>query len=432
MNAETAEQLFARALQRMPGGVNSPVRAFQSVGGTPRFFHSAQGAWLVDSEGKRYLDYVGAWGPMILGHAHPRVIEALERQLQLGTCFGAPTAVETELAEAVCQAMPAIDKLRMLNSGTEAAMSAIRLARAHTGRDTILKFAGGYHGHADSLLVRAGSGALQGGVPDSPGVPAALARHTLVAEYNDLDGVRALAEQHADTLACILVEPVAGNMGCIPPVPGFLQGLRETCDRHGSLLIFDEVMSGFRVAPGGAQGLYGVRPDLSVLGKIIGGGLPVGALGGSSALMEQLAPAGPVYQAGTLSGNPLAMQAGLATLRELGKPGFYERLDARTAALSSGLQELGRRSGTPLSVHQVGGMFGLFFGCETPPWNYTQVGGVDRDAFAAFFHGMLERGIYFAPSPFEAGFVSAAHTEEDIGRTLEAAAEVLASLAAAA
>ena len=411
----------------IPGGVNSPVRAFRAVGGTPRFIESAQGAYVVDADGRRYIDYVGSWGPMILGHGEASVVAAIRDQAQRGVSFGAPTALETELAELICERMPSIEMVRMVNSGTEATMSAIRLARGHTGRDKLIKFEGCYHGHGDSLLVKAGSGALTLGVPSSPGVPQSFVEHTLSAVYNDLHSVDALLARHADEVACIIVEPVAGNMNCIPPLPDFLPGLRERCDRHGIVLIFDEVMSGFRVHPGGAQALYGVRPDLSTLGKIVGGGLPVGAFGGRREIMQSLAPLGPVYQAGTLSGNPLAMVAGIATLRRLGEPGIYEALDARTEALLNGLQAAATAHGVALRCRHLGSMFGLFFS-ETLPHRFDEVTACDTERFARFFHAMLDRGVYLGPSAFEAGFVSAAHTDDDIERTIEAADAAFATL----
>ena len=422
-----SDELFQRAQQTIPGGVNSPVRAFRAVGGTPRFIESAQGAHIVDADGRRYIDYVGSWGPMILGHGAPAVVEAIRDQAGRGVSFGAPTELEIDLAEAVRERVPSMEQLRMVNSGTEATMSAIRLARGHTGRDKLLKFEGCYHGHGDALLVKAGSGALTLGVPSSPGVPASFVEHTLSARFNDLDSVDALLAEHAADLACIIVEPVAGNMNCVPPDPGFLEGLRERCDAHGIVLIFDEVMTGFRVHPGGAQARYGVKPDLTTLGKIVGGGLPVGAFGGTAAIMANLAPVGPVYQAGTLSGNPLAMAAGLATLRALADPGLYERLDATTATLMDGLQAAARRHGVALRTRHLGSMFGLFFSDQLPR-GFDEVMACDAERFARFFHAMLDRGVYLAPSAFEAGFVSAAHGEAEIRATLEAADAAFAEL----
>ena len=420
--------LFIEAQKYIPGGVNSPVRAFLAVGGDPVFFRRGQGPYLFDEDGKRYIDYVGSWGPMIAGHAHPAVVKAVQETAAHGLSFGAPTALETEMAKTLCAHVPSLELVRMVSSGTEAAMSAIRLARGYTGRDLIVKFEGGYHGHGDALLVKAGSGALTLGVPTSPGVPAALAQHTLTLTYNDLDSVRVAFERYGRQIACIIVEPVAGNVNCIPPLPGFLQGLRALCDAHGSVLIFDEVITGFRVALGGAQALYGVTPDLTVLGKIIGGGLPVGAFGGKRAIMEHIAPLGPVYQAGTLSGNPVAMAAGLATLALVSAPGFFEQLSAATRRLTEGLAERARAAGVPLRTHQVGGLFGLFFTAETEIHNYAQVMRCDLARFKAFFHGMLEQGVYLAPSAFECGFVSSAHGDADVDATLAAAEHVLARL----
>lgn len=421
-----SHELFAEAKQYLPGGVNSPVRAFKAVGGEPVFFSRGEGAWLTDEDGRRYVDYVGAWGPMILGHAHPRVLAAVVDTARKGLGFGAPTALETALAKKICQIMPAIERIRMVNSGTEATMSAIRLARGYTGRDTIVKFDGCYHGHVDSLLVKAGSGALTLGVPSSPGVPDALARHTISLSYNRLDQVQEAFSARGEEIAAIIVEPVAGNMNCVPPVPGFLQGLRAVSDQYRSLLIFDEVMTGFRVGWGGAQALYDVRPDLTTLGKIIGGGLPVGAFGGRAEIMEQIAPLGPVYQAGTLAGNPVAMAAGLATLEILCEPGFYQSLSAITEQLLQGLRAIAEECGVPLSSNQVGGMFGLFFTEEAPVAYLQQVMSCDSARFQRFFHGMLQQGVYLAPSPFEAGFVSCAHGANEIELTLAAARKILA------
>ncbi len=421
--------LFTEACRYIPGGVNSPVRAFHGVGGEPVFIARAAGSRLYTTDGRSLIDYVGSWGPMILGHADPDVVRAVQEAAALGLSFGAPTVAETELAAQVCTLLPGVDLVRAVSSGTEATMSAIRLARGHTGRDKIVKFEGCYHGHSDSLLVKAGSGALTLGVPSSPGVPADVAAHTITLTYNDAAQVRDLFEQQGAAIACIIVEPVAGNMNCIPPVPGFLETLREVCDRHGSVLIFDEVMTGFRVARGGAQQLYGIRPDLTTLGKILGGGMPVGAFGGRRDIMEKLAPLGPVYQAGTLSGNPVAMAAGLATLRGLSKPNFYGELARKTDALVQGLARAARVAGVPLSTNHVCGMFGLFFTAESPVRYYRQAIACDVARFKRFFHGMLAEGIYLAPSAFEAGFVSAAHTDADIETTIRAAERVFADIA---
>jgi glutamate-1-semialdehyde 2,1-aminomutase len=420
--------LFQQAQQHIPGGVNSPVRAFKGVGGDPVFFREGQGAWLTDAEGKRYVDYIGSWGPMIVGHAHPEVIAAVIQAVQRGLGFGAPTEIETEMADLVCNLVPSMDLVRMVSSGTEATMSAIRLARGYTGRDKIVKFEGCYHGHADSLLVKAGSGALTLGVPSSAGVPAALAEHTLTLRFNDLDSVRECFDEAGDQIACIIVEPVAGNMNCIPPEPGFLQGLREICDQYGTVLIFDEVMTGFRVALGGAQAHYQVQPDLTTLGKVVGGGLPVGAFGGKREVMEHIAPLGPVYQAGTLSGNPVAMAAGLATLKLIQKQGFHDQLSATARQLVAGLQTAADETGVAITTNQVGGMFGLFFTDDKKVSYYEQVVASDQERFKQFFHAMLDRGVYLAPSAFEAGFVSAAHGEAEIDFTLAAAREAFASL----
>jgi glutamate-1-semialdehyde 2,1-aminomutase len=425
VRSERSEQLFEQARRVTPGGVNSPVRAFGSVGGTPRFIERASGARLWDTDGNEYVDYVGSWGPMILGHDHPEVREAVREALGRGTSFGAPSPGEVALAELVVDMVPSVDLVRFVNSGTEATMSALRLARAATGRDRVVKFRGGYHGHADAFLVEAGSGAATLGVPSSPGVPAGAARDTLVAEFNDVASVRHVLEAHADEVAAVIVEPVPGNMGCVPPRDGFLEALRGLCDEHGALLIFDEVMTGFRLAPGGAQAVYGVVPDLTTLGKVIGGGLPVGAFGGRESLMRRVAPDGPVYQAGTLSGNPLAMAAGLATLGHLRRnPSIYERLEGLGARLEAGFKRLleGRRGA--LSWNRAGSMATLFFS-PGPVTGWASASAADRDRFARYFHGMLERGIYLPPSPFEALFISAAHTEADIDRTLEAASQVL-------
>ncbi|KXJ46948.1 MAG: glutamate-1-semialdehyde aminotransferase [Cycloclasticus sp. Phe_18] len=413
--------LFEQAQQTIPGGVNSPVRAFKGVGGDPIFIDHANGAYIVDTNDKQYIDYVGSWGPMVLGHSHPDVVRAVQKAAEKGLSFGAPTIIETTMAEKVCQLVPSIEKVRMVSSGTEATMSAIRLARGFTGRDNIIKFEGCYHGHSDSLLVKAGSGALTFGVPSSPGVPASLADHTLTLPYNDTEAVTQLLQTNGDSIACIIVEPVAGNMNCIPPEAGFLECLRQLCNQYGIVLIFDEVMSGFRVALGGAQQLYGVKPDLTTLGKVIGGGMPVGAFGGRADIMAQLAPDGPVYQAGTLSGNPIAMSAGLVTLELVSQPGFYEQLTERTSYLLDGLNRLAKAANIPFSTNQVGGMFGLFFSEDGNISRFNQVMQCDQERFKQFFHLMLEQGIYLAPSAFEAGFVSAAHTQHDIDDTLTAA-----------
>ena len=423
----TSSSLFKKACQHIPGGVNSPVRAFRAVGGEPVFFSRGQGPYLWDEDGKKYIDYVGSWGPMILGHAHPNVIEAVKKYAERGLGFGAPTRLEVELADLICSLVPSIEKVRMVNSGTEATMSAIRLARGVTGRDTIVKFEGCYHGHSDSLLVKAGSGALTLGVPTSPGVPADFISHTVILEYNDPDQAQRVFADIGDKIACVIVEPVAGNMNCVPPVDGFLQALRELCDESGSLLIFDEVMTGFRVALNGAQSLFGVTPDLTTLGKIVGGGLPVGAFGGRAEIMDHIAPDGPVYQAGTLSGNPIAMAAGLATLKEVCAPGFYERLSAKTTALTDGLRAAANAAGVALTTQSVGGMFGVFFTDKPLITRFDEVMACDAERFKRFFHGMLAEGVYLAPSAFEVGFLSAAHTDETTATTTAAAAKALAN-----
>ncbi|MEH6577440.1 MAG: glutamate-1-semialdehyde 2,1-aminomutase [Amphritea sp.] len=423
-----SESLFQAAQVHIPGGVNSPVRAFKGVGGTPVFFKRGEAAYLIDEDDKKYIDYVGSWGPMILGHAHPAVMDAVRNMMDSGLGFGAPTAIEIEMADKVCGMMPGMDLVRMVNSGTEATMSAIRLARGYTGRDKIVKFEGCYHGHSDSLLVKAGSGALTLGEPSSPGVPEALAEHTITLTYNDIENVRQAFAEVGNEIACIIVEPVAGNMNCIPPVPGFLEGLREVCDEFGTVLILDEVMTGFRVSLTGAQGHYGITPDLTTMGKVIGGGLPVGAFGGKREIMEYIAPLGPVYQAGTLSGNPLAMAAGLAMLNALQEEGFHEKLSAKTELLTQGFEAMALRHGVPFTTSQVGGMFGLFFTDQEQVTTFEQVMKCDADKFGRFFHGMLEEGVYLAPSAFEAGFMSQAHTEEDINATIEAAGRVFAKL----
>jgi glutamate-1-semialdehyde 2,1-aminomutase len=424
-----SSDLFARAQLHIPGGVNSPVRAFKGVGGDPVFIDSAAGAWLYDADGNRYIDYVGSWGPMILGHAHPQVIEAVEAVVRKGLSFGAPTALETQMADKVCELMPSIEMVRMVSSGTEATMSAIRLARGFTGRDKIVKFEGCYHGHSDSLLVKAGSGALTFGEPSSPGVPASLAELTITLNYNDSAQVRETFSSIGDQIACIIVEPVAGNMNCIPPLPGFLETLRSECDKSGTVLIFDEVMTGFRVALGGAQALYDVKPDLTTLGKVIGGGMPVGAFGGKREIMEKISPLGPVYQAGTLSGNPIAMTAGLKTLELISETDFYSKLTAKTEALLSGLKIRATAAGVSVTTNQAGGMFGLFFSDAEKVSDFTQSMACNQERFRKFFHAMLDRGVYLAPSAFEAGFVSAAHSDEDLQQTLDAAEDAFAEVA---
>lgn len=423
-----SEDLYARAQHRIPGGVNSPVRAFNGVGGTPVFFHQAKGAYLFDEDKKRYIDYVGSWGPMILGHSHPDVLDAVREQLDLGLSFGAPTEVEITMAEKVCELVPSMDMVRMVNSGTEATMSAIRLARGYTGRDKIVKFEGCYHGHSDSLLVKAGSGALTLGVPNSPGVPADLATHTLTLQYNDIEEVKQCFTELGDQIACIIVEPIAGNMNCVPPVAGFLETLREVCDNSGAVLIFDEVMTGFRVALGGAQERYSITPDLTTLGKIIGAGMPVGAFGGKREIMSHISPLGPVYQAGTLSGNPVAMVAGLAVLNKISEPDFHKRLGQKAERLMTGLKNAADEIGVPFCVVNEGGMFGFFFTDAEKVTCFADVQKCDVKRFGAFFHYMLEEGVYLAPAAFEAGFISQAHTEDDIDFTIEAAKRSFAKL----
>ncbi len=424
----TSAELFDLASRHIPGGVNSPVRAFKGLHRPPVFMERAQGAYLFDVEGNRYVDYIGSWGPMILGHSDPRIKAALHAQVDLGVGYGAPTAIETEMAKKVCELVPSIELVRMVNSGTEATMSAIRLARGYTGRDKIVKFEGCYHGHVDSLLVKAGSGALTLGVPNSPGIPASLAEHTITLTYNDIDSVRETFKEIGDQVAAIIVEPVAGNMNCIPPVPGFLEGLREVCDEHGTVLIFDEVMTGFRVSLGGAQGYYGITPDLTALGKVIGGGLPVGAFGGKREIMEHISPLGPVYQAGTLSGNPLAMTAGLTTLNAISEPGFHDKLIEKTNKVRDGFKAAADEAGIPLAVQSAGAMFGFFFTKEDSVTRFDQVMECDVERFKKFFQGMLAEGVYLAPSAFEAGFVCAALSEEDIEFTIAAARKVMATL----
>ncbi|WGE31797.1 glutamate-1-semialdehyde 2,1-aminomutase [Actinobacillus genomosp. 2] len=423
-----SEQLFEKAQKVIPGGVNSPVRAFKGVGGTPVFIQKAEGAYITDSDGKQYIDYVGSWGPMVLGHNHPAIIDAVLKAVPNGLSFGAPTESEITLAELVTKLVPSIELVRMVSSGTEATMSAIRLARGYTGRDKIIKFEGCYHGHSDSLLVKAGSGALTLGQPSGPGVPADFAKHTLTCTYNDLDSVKTAFEQYPNDIACLIVEPVAGNMNCIPPKNDFLKGLRALCDQYGAVFIIDEVMTGFRVALGGAQAYYDVKPDLTTLGKIIGGGMPVGAFGGKKEIMEYIAPTGPVYQAGTLSGNPIAMAAGLACLTELSKTGNEEKLAAQTKTLAEGLKALAAKHNVPFTVQYVGGMFGLFFTEQAEITNFQDVMKCDAAKFNRFFHLMLEQGVYLAPSAFEAGFMSLAHSDADIQATLAAADKAFAAL----
>jgi glutamate-1-semialdehyde 2,1-aminomutase len=427
---QSSHELYQEACRYIPGGVNSPVRAFRGVGGEPVFLVKAAGPHVWSADGVRYIDYVGSWGPAILGHAHPDVVRAVQAAAADGLSFGAPTPIETEIAELITRLVPSIELVRMVSSGTEATMSAIRLARGFTGRDKIVKFEGCYHGHSDSLLMKAGSGALTLGVPTSAGVPAVLAAHTLTLTYNDAAQVREVFRTIGAEIACVIVEPVAGNMNCIPPHSGFLESLREECTRHGAVLIFDEVMTGFRVALGGAQAAYGIRPDLTTLGKIVGGGMPVGAFGGRRDIMERIAPLGPVYQAGTLSGNPVAMAAGLTTLRALEAPGFHARLAATTERLVTGIKEAARAARVPLATNHVCGMFGLFFTSASRVTGYADAMRCDLEAFKRFFHAMLGEGVYLAPSAFEAGFVSAAHGEAEIAATLDAARRAFRALAA--
>ncbi|WP_319381622.1 glutamate-1-semialdehyde 2,1-aminomutase [Thiomicrorhabdus sp.] len=423
-----SHDLFEAAQIHIPGGVNSPVRAFKGVGGDPVFFKAAKGAYLIDADDRQYIDYVASWGPAILGHAHPEVIEIVQKQAALGLSFGAPTEIETTMADLVCELIPSMDMVRMVSSGTEATMTAIRLARGYTGRDKIVKFEGCYHGHSDSLLVKAGSGALTLGVPSSPGVPEGLAKETITLTHNDSAEVRQVFSEIGDQIACIIVEPVAGNMNCIPPEEGFLETLRDVCDQSGAVLIFDEVMCGFRVGLDGAQGRYGITPDLTTFGKVIGGGMPVGAFGGKREIMNHIAPLGPVYQAGTLSGNPLAMAAGLKTLQLIQEPGFFENLDQKAAALMQGFQAAADEAGIPFTTNQVGGMFGYFFNEEKRIRRFAQVAKGHMERFKQFYHGMLEEGVYLAPSAFEAGFISSQHSDEDIAATVEAARKVMKTL----
>ncbi|MBU3018883.1 glutamate-1-semialdehyde 2,1-aminomutase [Paraglaciecola agarilytica] len=426
---QKSEQLFSRAQKHIPGGVNSPVRAFKAVGGTPPFIKKADGPYLYDADGKQYIDYVQSWGPMVLGHNNPQIRQAVIDAAHKGLSFGAPTEAEVTIADLVSELVPSMEMLRMVNSGTEATMSAIRLARGYTKRDKILKFEGCYHGHADALLVKAGSGALTFGVPSSPGIPADFAKHTLTMEYNNIDSVVQAFEQYPDDIACIIVEPVAGNMNCIPPVDGFLQGLRDVCDQYGAVLIFDEVMTGFRVALGGAQAKYKIEPDLTCLGKVIGGGMPVGAFGGKRDIMQHIAPSGPVYQAGTLSGNPVAMAAGLAALNQVKRPGLYDELSEATKTLAEGIKTIADSLNIPMSVNYAGSMFGLFFTDVERVTNYQQAINCNTEQFNHFYHGMLENGVYLAPASYEAGFVSAQHNPEVIQQTLQIAEKVLADVA---
>ncbi|ACJ27926.1 Glutamate-1-semialdehyde-2,1-aminomutase [Shewanella piezotolerans WP3] len=424
-----SDELFEQAKKTIPGGVNSPVRAFNGVGGSPRFIEKADGAYIFDADGKKYIDYVGSWGPMILGHNHPKIRAAVLEAVENGLSFGAPTELEVTMAEKVIEMVPSMEQVRMVSSGTEATMSAIRLARGFTSRDKILKFEGCYHGHADCLLVKAGSGALTLGQPSSPGIPEDFAKHTLTATYNDLDSVKALFEQYPDAISCIILEPVAGNMNCIPPVEGFLEGLRAICDQYGALMIIDEVMTGFRVSKSGAQGHYGVTPDLTTLGKVIGGGMPVGAFGGRKDVMQFIAPTGPVYQAGTLSGNPIAMSAGLAQMEALCEDGVYEQLAAKTQYIAEGFKAAANKHGIPMAINYVGGMFGFFFTDEEKVTSFEQVTKCDAEKFPEFYHGMLDEGVYLAPSAYEAGFLSLAHGEAELEATLAAAERVFAKMA---
>ena len=425
---KNSKHLFSEAQRHIPGGVNSPVRAFGAVGGTPLFFESANGAFMFDADGNRYIDYVLSWGPMLLGHGHKDVLQAIRNQLDKAMTFGTPTDLEVKLANKICSIVPGMEMIRMVNSGTEATMSAIRLARGYTGRDKIIKFEGCYHGHSDSLLVKAGSGALTLGVPSSPGVPNSLADHTITLSYNDIEQVAAVFSEIGNQIACIIVEPVVGNMNCVPPIPGFLEELRSCCNKSGALLIVDEVMTGFRISQQGAIGYYNIDADLICLGKVIGGGMPVGAFGGKRQFMEYISPLGPVYQAGTLSGNPIAMASGLATLELISEPGFLEPVCRRTSALVNGLVDRAQAAGIPLTSNHVGTMWGIFFSDERKIINYDQVMRCNKDRFARFFHGMLREGVYLAPASFEAGFMSSAHTDEDIQFTLEASERVFASL----
>lgn len=420
--------LFTKAQEFIAGGVNSPVRAFAGVGGEPVFFKSAKGAYLESEDGRRFIDYVGSWGPMILGHGHPEVIAAVIETAKQGLSFGAPCVLETRIAEKICTLVPSIEKLRMVSSGTEATMSALRLARGHTGRDKIIKFEGCYHGHSDSLLIKAGSGALTLGIPSSPGVPASLAEHTVTLPYNDIDALDTVFAEIGEQIACVIVEPIAGNMNMVPPVPGFHEKLRKLCTASGTILIFDEVMTGFRVAKGGAQSIFGITPDLTTLGKIVGGGMPAAAFGGRADIMASLAPDGPVYQAGTLSGNPVAMAAGLATLDLIDAPGFYASLTLKTSQLIDGLAAAASDAGVAMATEREGGMFGLVFTDAESVRSFDQVAAADVARFKKFFHGMLDAGVYLAPSAFEAGFVSAAHGDVEINATIDAAKKVFATL----
>ena len=425
---QKSEQLFERAQKTIPGGVNSPVRAFKAVGGTPRFITKADGPYIVDADGKQYIDYVQSWGPMVLGHNNEKIRNAVVAAAQNGLSFGAPTEAEIIMAEKVKELVPSMEMVRMVNSGTEATMSAIRLARGYTGKNKLVKFEGCYHGHADSLLVKAGSGALTLGVPSSPGVPADVAQHTLTVEFNNLDSVKAIFAECGDDIACIIVEPVAGNMNCIPPVDGFLEGLRAICDEYGAVLIFDEVMTGFRVSRGGAQERYGVTPDLTCLGKVIGGGMPVGAFGGKRDILTHIAPTGPIYQAGTLSGNPIAMAAGLAALDQLAEPGLYDSIFASTQKLVEGFQTIANEFSIPLTTNSAGSMFGIFFTDVEKVVNYQQAINCNQAQFKQFYHGMLDEGVYLAPASYEAGFVSKLHDDAIITATLDAARKVFANL----